>query len=73
MSAARRTLSGYKACKNCRLIVPEDAAQCPNCGSTEFANNWRGMLAVLDPEKSCIAKRLGISRPGVYALELVEE
>ncbi|WP_238136276.1 hypothetical protein [Thermoproteus sp. CP80] len=31
------------------------------------------MLAVLDPEKSCIAKRLGISRPGVYALELVEE
>jgi len=73
MSSARRTLSGYKACKSCRLIVPEDAAQCPNCGSAEFANNWRGMLAVLDPEKSCIAKRLGISRPGVYALELVEE
>lgn len=73
MSRAKKTLSGYKACKNCKLVIPEDATQCPNCGSTEFTNNWRGMIAVIDPEKSCIAKRLGITKPGVYALELVEE
>jgi DNA-directed RNA polymerase subunit E" len=72
MSRAKRTLSGYKACKNCKLIVPEEAPQCPNCSSTEFVKNWRGMLAVIDVEKSCLAKRLGITKPGVYALELAE-
>lgn len=69
---SRRTLSGYKACRQCRLVVPEDAKQCPSCGSTEFAPRWRGMIAVLDPAKSCIAKRLGLDKPGLYALELQE-
>ncbi|MCU7786703.1 DNA-directed RNA polymerase, subunit E'' [Pyrobaculum sp. 3827-6] len=73
MSAKRKTLSGYKACKRCKLVVPEDAKQCPNCGSEEFALRWRGMIAVIDPAKSCIAKRLGIEKSGIYALEIVEE
>ncbi|MEZ0318393.1 MAG: transcription elongation factor subunit Spt4 [Pyrobaculum sp.] len=73
MSARKKTLSGYKACKQCKLVVPEDAKQCPNCGSEEFTFKWRGMIAVLEPSKSCIAKRLGIDKPGIYALELVEE
>jgi DNA-directed RNA polymerase subunit E" len=54
-------------------VVPEDAKQCPNCGSEEFAHKWRGMIAVIDPAKSCIAKRLSIEKPGIYALELLEE
>lgn len=69
----RKTLSGYKACRQCRLVVPEDAKQCPNCGSEEFVERWRGMIAVVDPAKSCIAKRLGIEKPGIYALEFAEE
>jgi DNA-directed RNA polymerase subunit E" len=73
MSVKRRTLSGYKACRHCKLVVPEDAKQCPNCGSEEFVHKWRGMIAVIDPAKSCIAKRLGIEKPGIYALELIEE
>jgi DNA-directed RNA polymerase subunit E" len=31
------------------------------------------MIAVIDPAKSCIAKRLSIENPGIYALELLEE
>lgn len=69
----KKTLSGYKACRYCRYIVPRDARQCPNCGSEEFVDRWRGMIAVIDPTRSCVAKRLGIERPGVYALELAEE
>ncbi|RFA93537.1 transcription elongation factor subunit Spt4 [Pyrobaculum aerophilum] len=73
MSTRKRTLSGYKACKRCKTVVPEDAKQCPNCGSEEFVFKWRGMIVVIDPQKSCIAKRLGLEKPGIYALELVEE
>ena len=73
MSARKKTLSGYQACKQCKLVVPEDAKQCPNCGSEEFTFRWRGMITVMEPSKSCIAKRLGIDKPGIYALELVED
>ncbi len=69
----KKTLSGYKACRQCKYIMPQDAKQCPNCGSEDFAGQWRGMIAVIDPEKSCLAKRLGLGKPGIYALELVEE
>ncbi|MFN3804064.1 MAG: transcription elongation factor subunit Spt4 [Pyrobaculum sp.] len=69
----KKTLSGYKACRHCKYIAPRDARQCPNCGSEEFVDRWRGMIAVVDPARSCVAKRLGIEKPGVYALELAEE
>ncbi len=69
----RRTVSGYKACAHCKLIMPEESPQCPNCGSTDFAFMWRGMVIVIDVERSCIARKLGIERPGMYALEVVTE
>ena len=73
MSSRRRTLVGYKACKRCKLVVREDATQCPNCGSEDFTLKWRGMIVVIDPNKSCIAKRMNISKPGIYAVELERE
>lgn len=66
----RRPLSGFKACRKCKLIVPDDVTQCPNCGSVEFSEEWRGLVIILDPEKSCIAKELGITKPGMYAVEV---
>ncbi len=69
----RRTVSGYKACTACKLIVPEESPQCPNCGSTEFTYTWRGMAIIINVEKSCIAKRLGVEKPGMYAIEVITE
>lgn len=57
------------ACKNCRFInVNTDA--CTNCGSTELTRDWYGYLIVIDPERSEIAKKLGIKNAGKYALQV---
>ncbi len=58
-----------KACRECRYIV-EEGDVCPNCGSKNLTSFWKGMVIVIDPEKSEIAKKLGIKRPGKYALQL---
>jgi DNA-directed RNA polymerase subunit E" len=42
---------------------------CPRCGG-ETTREWQGLLAVSDFEKSDIAKRMGISENGMYALRV---
>ncbi len=58
-----------KACRNCRMVV-EEANQCPNCQGTNFTTFWRGYVVILDPDKSEIAKKMGTTRPGKFALRL---
>ena len=58
-----------KACRTCRMVV-EDAAECPNCGGTAFTTFWRGYVVIIDPEKSEIAKKMGTTKPGKFALRL---
>lgn len=58
-----------KACRNCRMVVLE-GTECPNCGGTAFTTFWRGYVVILDPEKSEIAKKMGISKKGKFALRL---
>ena len=50
------------------MRISEDE-RCPVCGGTT-SQYWSGYLAVLDPEKSEIAKRMGIKTPGQYALKV---
>ena len=66
----KRTLPGYKACRNCKYVVPDDTTTCPLCGSTDFTTEWRGLVIILNVEKSCIAKKLKINKPGIYAIEI---
>ena len=56
-----------KACKLCSFISVEDV--CPRCGG-QTSKEWQGYLAVLDFEKSEIAKKMGISANGKYALKV---
>jgi DNA-directed RNA polymerase subunit E" len=56
------------ACRKCRMLTHEKA--CPNDGSTELSNEWSGLIVILDVEKSQVAKTLGITRPGRYALKV---
>jgi len=56
-----------KACKNCRSIT--DQAKCPRCGG-EVSREWQGYLIVIDPEKSEIARKMGIHAAGRYALRV---
>ncbi|MDR3282468.1 MAG: DNA-directed RNA polymerase subunit E [Candidatus Methanoplasma sp.] len=57
----------YRACKQCSLISEEDT--CPRCGG-QTSREWQGFVAVVDFEKSEIAKRMSISANGKYALKV---
>jgi DNA-directed RNA polymerase subunit E" len=56
-----------KACKNCRYIVQGPEKSCPKCEG-ELSERFSGMILVLDPEKSEIAKVAEINSIGSYAI-----
>jgi DNA-directed RNA polymerase subunit E" len=58
-----------KACRTCRLVL-EEGKECPSCKGTTFTTFWRGYVVIIDPEKSEIAKKMGITSNGKYALRL---
>ena len=57
-----------KVCKQCKLFVQGD--ECPICNGKDFSFNWQGRVYIFDPEKSVIAKKLGIKVKGEYALKV---
>ncbi len=57
-----------KACKSCKLFVEGDV--CPLCKKNIFTTNWQGRVFILDPAKSKIAKELGITAKGEYAIKV---
>jgi DNA-directed RNA polymerase subunit E" len=57
-----------QACRNCRLVTTSET--CPGCGSTSLTADWSGYVVIRDPENSRIAQRLGITKPGKYALKV---
>ncbi len=40
------------------------------CGSDELSLKWKGQVVISNPEKSETAKKLGITKPGKYALSV---
>lgn len=77
--------SKQKACKEChvlssplpkRLTASEKRTlersnnnKCPRCGG-DLSKDWDGVVCILDFEKSEIAKRMGITENGLYALRV---
>jgi DNA-directed RNA polymerase subunit E" len=59
---------GEKACKNCRMISAGPV--CPNCKSTNLSDDWTGLVIVIDPNNSEIAKKMVIKIPGKYAIRV---
>jgi DNA-directed RNA polymerase subunit E" len=57
------------ACKQCRFIVSTKEKVCPKCGG-ELSDKYSGMVIVLDPEKSEIAKIVEINAVGSYAVKV---
>ncbi|MFH1424857.1 MAG: transcription elongation factor subunit Spt4 [archaeon] len=55
-----------KACKKCNRIT--DKHICPVCGNEDMSSRWSGLLIILNPETSEVAKKLGITQKGEYAL-----
>ena len=57
-----------KACKNCRFI--SSGPVCPNCKSSNLSDDWSGLIVIMDPSVSEVAKRMGITAAGRYALRV---
>ncbi|MBS7657964.1 MAG: transcription elongation factor subunit Spt4 [Candidatus Bathyarchaeia archaeon] len=57
-----------KACRNCKLI--SSGPICPNCKSTNLSEDWSGLLIIINPEVSEVAKKIGIKTAGKYALRV---
>lgn len=57
-----------KVCKRCKLFVDGDV--CPVCKGNQFSINWQGRLNISDANKSMIAKKIGITAKGEYAIKV---
>ena len=57
-----------KACRSCKTVF--EGAKCPNCGSSDVIEGFKGKIAVLNPDESEIAKKLGLSKKGIFAVRL---
>lgn len=56
-------------CRECHRLVKKSQI-CAYCNSTALTNDWSGYVVIIDPEKSHIAKKLGVKLPGEYALKV---
>lgn len=61
-------MSKEKACKECKTIYRGN--KCPECGSTEGVEGFKGRMYIFDSEQSEIAKNIGIKKKGVFAVKL---
>lgn len=57
------------ACKNCRYIVETKEKVCPKCQG-ELSEKYAGMIVVLDPEHSEVAKLVELNVKGKYAIRV---
>jgi len=57
-----------KVCSKCKIFV--EGNECPICKGTKFSTNWKGRIAILDAEKSIIAKKISIAKEGEYAIKI---
>jgi DNA-directed RNA polymerase subunit E" len=53
-------------CRGCRRFTTEK--ECLICKSTDLSASWKGLVIIIDPSESEIAKNLNITTPGKYAL-----
>ncbi|MBS3108254.1 DNA-directed RNA polymerase subunit E'' [Candidatus Woesearchaeota archaeon] len=57
-----------KVCKKCRIFVKEN--ECPICKGNQFSESWQGKINIIDANKSEIAKEIGITVKGEYAIKV---
>ncbi|MBS3778570.1 MAG: DNA-directed RNA polymerase, subunit E'' [Candidatus Thermoplasmatota archaeon] len=55
------------ACKNCHWLTKEKV--CPHC-AVPTSKRWRGYVIIEEPDRSQIAERMNIKKPGRYALKV---
>jgi DNA-directed RNA polymerase subunit E" len=57
------------ACKECRYIVHTKEKVCPKCQG-ELSEKFSGLVVILDPERSEVAKLINVNAVGAYAVRV---
>ncbi len=57
-----------KACRSCHTLTSGNI--CPNCKTANLSDDWTGILIIVNPEGSKISEKLGINKPGRYAVKV---
>ncbi len=56
-----------RSCSICRVIY-EDQKTCPTCG-IDLTDKFSGMIVIINPEKSEVAKIIGKTASGRYSIK----
>lgn len=59
---------GEQVCRECHRVL--SGQTCPICGSSNLSSDWSGMVIIIDPERSEIAKKIDVKVPDKYALKV---
>jgi len=57
-----------RACTECHFLTRENV--CPKCRSSSLSDDVTGLVIILDPSGSAIAKAMKIKEKGRYALRV---
>jgi len=57
-----------KICRECRIFYDDD--KCPICKGTQVSTSFKGRVMVVSPDKSMIAKKVGLPIEGEYAIKV---
>ncbi|MCD4703559.1 MAG: DNA-directed RNA polymerase, subunit E'' [Methanosarcinaceae archaeon] len=57
-----------QVCRECHRLVKGQT--CPVCGSSDMSSDWSGLVVIIDPERSVIAKKIGVELADKYALKV---
>jgi len=57
-----------KACRVCHTVTEANA--CPECKSTDLSDDFSGIVVIINPEHSSIAKVMDIKKSGRYAVRI---
>lgn len=57
-----------KVCRKCRIFV--EGSECPLCKGNQFTDSWKGRIIITDAGRSEIAKKMGITAKGEYAIKI---
>lgn len=58
-----------KACKECGFLNQSSSRECESCGNKQFADKFKGRIAIFDAENSEVAKKAEISKNGRFAIK----
>ncbi len=53
-------------CKKCKRLVKGD--KCPVCKTSSLSESWKGRIIIVDANKSEIAKKMGFTDTGMFAI-----